>query len=110
MTFSEAIEALNNGAFVARKGWNDKGIFIYKVEASDAAYEQLRGRCKDAIKYVYEHVNNDEPQIVQETIHINAHIDMKAADDSIVVGWLASQTDMQADDWHIVQGVVEEAD
>lgn len=110
MTFSGAIEALNKGAFVAREGWNGKGMFIYKVESSDATYDQLRGRCKDAIDYVYKHVKDDEPQTVQEKVHINAHIDMKAADDSIVVGWLASQTDMQADDWHIVQGVVEEAD
>lgn len=103
MTFSGAIEALNKGAFVARKGWNGKGMFLYKVEASDTTYEQLRRRCKDAIDYVYKNVKDDEPQTVQETIHINAHIDMKAADDSIVVGWLASQTDMQADDWHIVK-------
>lgn len=105
MTFGEALEALNNGAFVARKGWNGKGMFIYKVEASEATYDKLRGRCKDAINYnyVYKHVKDDEPQTVQETVHINAHIDMKAADDSIVVGWLASQTDMLADDWHIVK-------
>lgn len=82
MTFGEALEALNNGAFVAREGWNGKGMFIYKVEASEATYDKLRGRCKDA----------------------NAHSDMKAVDDSIIlVGWLASQTDMKADDWHIVK-------
>ena len=103
MTLGEALEALNNGAFVAREWWNGKGLFIYKVEASKATYDNLRGRCKDAIDYVYKHVKDDEPQTVQETIHINAHIDMKAADDSIVVGWLASQIDMQADDWCIVK-------
>ena len=103
MTFGEALEALNNGAFVARESWNGKGMFIYKVEASEATYDSLRGCCKDAIDYVYTHVKDDEPQTVQETIHINAHIDMKAADDSIVVGWLASQIDMQADDWCIVK-------
>ena len=75
MTFGEALEALNNGAFVARKGWNGKGMFVYKVEASEATYDKLRGRCKDAIDYVYKHVKDDEPQTVQETIHINAHID-----------------------------------
>lgn len=53
ITFGEAIEALNNGAFVARSGWNGKGMFIYKVEASNPAYDQLRGRCKDAIDYVH---------------------------------------------------------
>lgn len=103
MTFDEALEALNNGAFVARKWWNDKGVFIYKVEASEATYDKLRGRCKDAIDYVYKHVKDDEPQTVQETVHINAHIDMKTVDDSIVVGWLASQIDMLADDWCIVK-------
>lgn len=103
MTFGEALEALNNGAFVARAGWNGKGMFIYKVEASDPTYEQLRGRCKDAIDFVYAHADTAKVQTVQETIHINAHIDMKAADGSIVVGWLASQTDMQANDWYVVQ-------
>lgn len=103
MTFGEALEALNNGAFVAREGWNGKGMFIYKVEASDTTYDNLRGRCKDAIDCAYKHVKDDEPQTAQETIHINAHIDMKAADDSIVVGWLASQIDMLAEDWEVVE-------
>lgn len=101
ITFGEALEALNNGAFVARSGWNGKGMFIYKVEASDPTEEQLRGRCKDAIDFARSRDN--EMHATGETIHINAHIDMKAADGSIVVGWLASQTDMQADDWFIVK-------
>ena len=33
------------------------------------------------------------------------HIDMKAADGSYVVGWLASQTDMLAEDWDIIDPV-----
>lgn len=100
MTFGKALEALDNGALVAREGWNGKGMFIYKVEASDPTYDQLRGRCKDAIDYV--HSKDGKAYYVQEAVHINAHIDMKAADGSIVVGWLASQTDMQANDWYIV--------
>jgi hypothetical protein len=35
-------------------------------------------------------------------INLLAHIDMRAADGSMVVGWLASQTDMLADDWCVV--------
>lgn len=101
MNFGQALEALNNGAFVTREGWNGKGMFIYKVEASDPTYDQLRGRCKDAINYA--HSKDNELHHIQETVHINAHIDMKAADGSIVVGWLASQTDMQADDWYIIE-------
>lgn len=101
MTFDKALKALNNGAFVARFGWNGKGMFIYKVEASDHARHLLRDRCKDAIEYAFAHDNKIHHE--QEAVHINAHIDMKAADGSIVVGWLASQTDMQADDWYIVK-------
>lgn len=101
MTFGEALEALNKGAFVARDGWNGKGMFVYKVEASDPTYDQLRGRCKDAIDYV---VSKEELKFSdQTTVHINAHLDMKAANDSIIVGWLASQIDMLANDWYVVK-------
>lgn len=95
--FGMALELLKAGHKVARKGWNGKGMFIYEVEASDPTYEQLRGHCKDAVDFV--HSKDGQVHHVQEAIHINAHIDMKAADGSIVVGWLASQTDMLADDW-----------
>lgn len=101
MTFGEALEALNNGSFVTRESWNGKGMFLYKVEASEATYDKLRGRCKDAIDYV--NSKDNKFHSLNEAVHINAHIDMKAADGSIVVGWLASQTDMQADDWYIVK-------
>lgn len=35
-------------------------------------------------------------------IELLPHIDMKAADGSLVIGWLASQTDMLAEDWEVV--------
>ena len=101
ITFGEALEALNKGAFVAREGWNDKGMFVYKVEASDPTYDQLRGRCKDAINFV---ISKENLMFSNQTIlHINAHLDMKAANGSIIIGWSATQTDMQADDWYIVK-------
>ncbi len=36
-------------------------------------------------------------------VRICPHIDMKAADGSYVVGWLASQTDLLSDDWCIIE-------
>lgn len=101
MDFSQALLALEEGSFVARKGWNGKGMFIYRVEASDPTYDQLRGRCKDAIDYA--HATDNELHAANEVVHINTHIDMKAADGSIVVGWLASQTDMAATDWMVIK-------
>ncbi len=37
-----------------------------------------------------------------DEIELLPHIDMRSADGSMVIGWLASQTDMLADDWLIV--------
>jgi hypothetical protein len=34
-----------------------------------------------------------------DEIRIGSHIDMRAADGSLVIGWLASQTDVLAEDW-----------
>ena len=34
---------------------------------------------------------------------IAPHIDMKSADETYIVGWLASRSDMLAEDWKIVK-------
>lgn len=94
MNFGEAIEALKNGKKVARAGWNGKGMFIYLVGGSIVPFYNLRG---NAAKFVNSDVTNTDDAC------INAHIDMKAADGTIVVGWLASQTDMLAEDWEVLQ-------
>ena len=89
MTFGQAIEALKVGKKVAREGWNGKGMFIYFT----------RGR-------ILTEARDDVPsEVIREKgfCSLNPHIDMKAADDSIVCGWVASQTDMLAEDWVIVE-------
>ena len=37
-----------------------------------------------------------------EDVRLLPHIDMRAADGSMVIGWLASQTDMLAEDWMVL--------
>lgn len=97
MTFSEALAELKKGEFLARKGWNGRGMFIYYVEGSEPKVEELRGRAKEA--WTKGVVNSD-------TALILPHIDMFTHDSSgriaILCGWLASQSDMLADDWNIV--------
>ena len=93
MDFGKAIEALKNGHKVARKGWNGKGMFLIMTPGSDVPVEQLRS---DVTKYHYQNEG-------KTAIKICPHIDMKAADDSLVIGWLASHTDMLSDDWLIVE-------
>lgn len=90
MNFGQAIEALKEGKKVCRSGWNGKGMFIYLQEGSEVNGTLMRN---EATKAYYG----------DKTIKINPHIDMKAADDTLVIGWLASQTDMLAEDWQIVE-------
>ena len=81
MTFGLAIEALRKGKKVARSGWNGKGIFI-ELQVPD------------------EHSKMSSPYIFIDTTGLQT--DNPAAPKSRVP-WLASQTDMLAEDWKIVE-------
>lgn len=87
MSFGLAIEALKAGKTVARAGWNGKGMFLFLVPGSTFKVNRppLMG-------------------IYPEGTEINycPHIDMKTADGK-VVPWLASQTDVLAEDWAVVE-------
>ena len=78
MNFGQAIEALKRGKKVAREGWNGKGMYLglIKGRTLDRCFDPDSAPCVDSIC-------------------------MKTAQDTVVVGWLASQTDMLAEDWAI---------
>ena len=90
--FGMALEALKRGKAIARKGWNGKGMFITLQNGSEVEGNNMRN--ETAKKYYGDC-----------KAKICPHIDMKAADGSYVVGWLASQTDMLAEDWDIIDPV-----
>jgi hypothetical protein len=94
MNFGQAIEALKEGKKVAREGWNGKGMYLTLQEGSEINALDARGGAALARK-------NEKDLPVK--IKICPHIDMRAADGSIVIGWLASQTDMLSEDWQIVE-------
>lgn len=87
LIFGHAVVALKDGKKVARAGWNCKGMFLYHVPASNYKAQT------DAAK---EHFG--------EFVPYGAYIAMKTAQGN-VVPWLASQTDVLADDWTIVESV-----
>lgn len=93
MNFGQAIEAMKVGQRVSRAGWNGKGMWLAIQPGSTIAPEHARGGAAKG--------RADEGA---DEIIILPHIDMRAADGSVVVGWLASQTDMLAEDWSIVGG------
>lgn len=93
MDFGQAIVALKAGKRVARAGWNGKGMWLALTQGSERIVRD--GKFNGAVAQLVEH---EAPHIVR----IGAHIDMRAADGSLVIGWLASQTDMLAEDWSVV--------
>ena len=89
MDFGKAIEALKRGETVSRRGWNGKG-FLTLQNGSTVDGNSMRN---EGAKKYYADVK----------CTIAPHIDMKSADETYVVGWLASQTDMLAEDREIVK-------
>lgn len=85
MNFSEALNELKLLQKVARQGWNGKKMFLYYVP--EGAYPARM----EAIQGVFEN----------DIVPYGAYIAMKTAQGN-VVPWLASQTDLLADDWVIV--------
>lgn len=88
MNIGKAIEAIKQGKRVARSGWNGKGMFLYYVPA--ASYPAQRN-AMGTMCGVFE----------DDMVPYCAYVAMKTAQDN-VVPWLASQTDLLADDWTVV--------
>lgn len=110
VTFGEAIEALKEGKLVAREGWNGKGMFIFQRPADELSVDFIVNKVKSlpqSLKDFYnsKYHNHDTDQEVAQSevvVKFTAYLCMKAADGSIVNGWLASQTDVLATDWVIL--------
>ena len=87
-TFGWAVDRLKNGYSVARSGWNGKGMYLWLLPAANVKAEWCR---EPHLKHLAEK-NGGE-------IECLASIRMKTADNKVLTGWLASQTDMMAEDW-----------
>ncbi len=93
LSFSRALEALERGERVCRKGWNGKGMWLALTPGATIEPRLARAGAADAL------VKADDPSWVV----INGHIDMRAADGSLTIGWAPSQIDMLAKDWMILE-------
>lgn len=81
MNFGQALEKLKEGKKVKRKGWNGKGIFL-ELQVPDA------------------HSKMTHPYIYIDTLGLET-TNPDAPKDR--VPWLASQTDMLAEDWEVIR-------
>ena len=78
MNFSQALILLKGGARISRQGWNGRGMWLELILSMDYT--------------IHHHDIADQRNVLLPWIV------MKTAD-SKFVPWLASQTDILADDW-----------
>lgn len=102
-TFGQALESLKRGHLVARKGWNGKGMFIFMRPEDSLPADMIVNRVESLPESFKRWVANNHGDSETDKIRFTAYLCMKAADGTIVNGWLASQTDMLANDWMIVE-------
>ena len=82
MKFGEAIEHLKQNGMVRREGWNGKGMHLFYVKESELSL-------------------SDGKSGAARTIKASPYIMMYTAQGDCVP-WLASQTDVLAEDWSII--------
>ena len=85
MNFGLAIEAMKKGERVARKGWNGKDMYVFLAYEADFVTDA------------------DISAFDQLEVEVGDMLIMKTAQNTFQPGWLASQADMLADDWYIVE-------
>lgn len=91
LDFGSAIQALESGKKVCRSGWNGKGMYLWQLPSANVKSEWCR---EPHLKELAE-ANGGEVECL-------ASIRMKTADNKVLTGWLASQSDIFAKDWMIL--------
>lgn len=96
MNFGQAIEAMNAGKMVSRSGWNGKGMFVYKTVGNTVSKDFIP-KFASLPATVKEFLTTKDDDVI-----FNPSITMYTATGEMQPGWLASQSDILAEDWDIV--------
>lgn len=100
MTFGEVIPAIKAGKRAFRTGWNGKDMWIaYSPGSVIEKPEQFWSPANQ--NYLRRLQSRSVTQPVG--VRVLPCITMKTASGEILMGWLASQTDMLAEDWMVVE-------
>ena len=96
MNIGNAIEAMIAGYKVARAGWNGKNMFIVYMSPLNLPPYNTQGTERK--------VNDRTAKWIGEDIPLESlgYFAMFTADKKWQPGWLASQSDLLATDWEIV--------
>ena len=84
MNFGEALQKVKLGKKIARKSWNGKNQFVFMVDG-------------DSLNDAVGHANIGDWSDCSDVLAIYT------SNKVVQVGWLATQTDMLANDWYVVK-------
>lgn len=96
MNFGQAIEALKAGKKVSRSGWNGKGMWIVLMPGLKLPAFNSQSVGSKVNDRTAKHIGADTP------LDSQPYVAMWTAAAQWQPGWLASQNDMLADDWQIL--------
>lgn len=94
MNFGQAIEHLKDGGCIARADWTGKGMRVFLNKGSRAPVWKGADYLSGVSHALFD---EGEPGTSIRMPNLN----MRAADGSIVTGWLPALTDILAEDWMI---------
>lgn len=85
MNFGLAIEAAKKGLRVARAGWNGKDMYVFLAESIEFT------------------TMADMSEFGDQEVEVSDLLVLRTAQKTLQPGWLATQSDILADDWYIVE-------
>lgn len=85
MNFGLAIEAVKMGMRVARRGWNGKDMYVFLA---------------DSVEFT---TMADMSEFGNDEVYVSDLLVLRTAQKTLQPGWLATQSDILADDWYIVE-------
>ena len=96
MSLGLAFEAAKKGMKIARKGWNGKNMFVVYMPPLQLPPFNTQGTARKVNDRTAKWIGEDKP------LDCQPYFAMYNAQEEWIPGWLASQSDMCADDWMIV--------
>ena len=94
LSIGDAVAALKVGKRVARAGWNGKGMFLFLLPAGDGIPTKVIH--DPTLRAVI------ESEVGGDTFDALGSVRMFTADKKVLTGWLASQSDLLAEDWEVL--------
>jgi hypothetical protein len=98
MNFGQAIEQMKIGQKLTREGWNGKNMFVVLMPALKLPAHSSQEPGAKVNDRTAKHIGVDTP------LDRQPYFAMFTAQGKWQPGWLASQSDMLAEDWLIVIG------